>query len=492
MESILQAQQECYQEVFEYILDGLLLVEVTKHQRFRVIDMNPVFERNINIPRAKLIGLFLEDIFPQEFLQVALPHYQTCIATAEVMHFEQEFEVAAGMRTFQSTLIPLKNESNQVHRVLSIARDVTEGKLLDELRHAREQELRALVENSPDIIVRYDTNCKRIFTNPASDEVFGMPADEFIGKSPTELSILGEQATQYEKMLKQVIATGIGNTTELIVRRANGTHEYYSIHATPEFNRDGHVCSVLSTGRNITAHKQAESFLAQSHAELRQLAIRQETVREQERKRIAKEIHDELGQNLTALSLDIALLRNHYANKDPYFMQKTESMLHLVSTTTNMLRQVVSELRPMALDMGVIPALQWQVREFCSHNDVECTLDLAKELQLLDEYRGLVVFRVVQESLTNISRHAHADKVAISLTLNDECYYLRIQDNGRGFDTALPSTHSFGLQGMKERLSSLDGTLEIHSAPKQGTLIDARFPFYHPELRRRASDYYKT
>lgn len=489
MESILQAQKECYQQVFEYILDGLLLVEVTKDQHFRVIDMNPVFERSINIPRAKLIGLFLEDIFPQEYLLTALPHYRRCIETAEAMQFEQEYEVVVGLRTFQSTLIPLKNESNQVHRVLSIARDITESKLLDDLRHAREQELRALVENSPDIIVRYDTHCKRIFANPASDEVFGMPADEFIGKSPTELSILGEQAAQYEKMLKQVIETGIGNTTELIVRRANGTHEYYSIHATPEFNREGRVCSVLTTGRDVSAHKQAELYLAQSHADLRQLAIRQETVREQERKRIAKEIHDELGQNLTALSLDIALLRSHYAKKDAYFMQKTESMLRLVSTTTNMLRQVVSELRPMALDMGVIPALQWQVREFCTHNNVECTLDVAKELQALDEYRGLVVFRVVQESLTNISRHAHASKVSISLTLNDECYYLRIQDDGRGFDTALPNTHSFGLQAMKERISSLDGTLEIHSAPKQGTMIDARFPLYHPELRRRASDY---
>ncbi|HEX5364942.1 MAG TPA: sensor histidine kinase [Gallionella sp.] len=233
---------------------------------------------------------------------------------------------------------------------------------------------------------------------------------------------------------------------------------------------------------DISESKLAMLELEESRKLLRELAARNETLLEDERKRISREVHDELGQLLTVLRMDISLQRIQFSHYDPALFKMTQGMLKLTDKIINEVRNVATNLRPTALDCGILPALAWLCDEFNHHSTQACTL-LAPDGPIeLNEASTLALFRIVQESLTNVLRYAEAHSVEITIRREVDCIVTTVSDDGKGFDpSATAPKKSFGLLGMRERALAAGGEIEISSAPSLGTTITVRIPIHPPK-----------
>lgn len=217
--------------------------------------------------------------------------------------------------------------------------------------------------------------------------------------------------------------------------------------------------------------------LLRSRQEMREFAAHNEQVREAERARIAREIHDELGQYLTPLSLDISILEMRFCASLPALAEQVESMRKLMDRTISMVRNVASQLRPAAMNLGLEAAAEWLVNEFRSRTGMACTLSLPAKAILLDDESATAVFRILQESLTNVSRHSAARQVDVSLRVEMGHLVLQVRDDGRGFEeSTIAGKSTFGLMGMRERAIILGGEAQLHSTPGEGTVVIASIP----------------
>jgi signal transduction histidine kinase len=228
--------------------------------------------------------------------------------------------------------------------------------------------------------------------------------------------------------------------------------------------------------RDISEHKLRERELAESRDLLRQMSARRDTVREEERKHIAREIHDELGQLLTAQRLGLSTLRLQFGENNPLLAERCLRLMQITDQSIQSVRNIATTLRPAALDMGVEAALEWLTNEFQARVGVTCCLQLDFDQSRLNEAQSVALFRIVQESLTNVARYADASKVDISLVDNQGGYLLTVRDNGKGFDVENKRSRSFGLVGMRERALSVNGDISIQSQPGKGTSVEFHLP----------------
>ena len=219
-----------------------------------------------------------------------------------------------------------------------------------------------------------------------------------------------------------------------------------------------------------------ELQVAARTAEVRELAAHRETTREDERKHIARELHDELGQSLTALRMRAGLLRVRFGSDAPGLNEHVRGLTELVDRSIGVVRNVATTLRPTVLDLGIGSALEWLVDEFRKHSGIDCSLTLELEPAGLEEPLAIAIFRIVQESLTNIARHADANETTVTLRCFAHQCVLQVEDNGCGFDPTAARPQSFGLLGIRERALSLDGRLAIVSRPGGRTCVDVVLP----------------
>jgi len=230
----------------------------------------------------------------------------------------------------------------------------------------------------------------------------------------------------------------------------------------------------------VCAHvslRKSERDLQESRMQLRELSAHREQVREDERKRIAREIHDELGQLLSVLHLQVQFLRTQYGEVGSAVDEKLQYMKSLLDQTQQVARNITSALRPAALDLGIVSALEWQVQEFVNSTGIQCNLHVATDKINLDEDRSVAVLRIVQESLTNVMRHSNASKVDILLDKQENHWVLQVCDDGVGFNQCKSKKKkSFGLVGIQERALMLGGHATIRSAPKEGVILNVRIP----------------
>jgi len=224
---------------------------------------------------------------------------------------------------------------------------------------------------------------------------------------------------------------------------------------------------------------EANQRLSASQQQLRHLAAYQEQVREDERKRIAREIHDDLGQNMLALRIDVLRLQARTANRHPALNQRVVAALAQIDSTIKSVRGIINNLRPPALDLGLQAAIEWQLRDFRRRSGLACDLAAAggEFDAALDEGRALALFRILQESLSNVARHAGASRVEIELRRDGGGLCMTVRDDGVGMDPATArKPDSFGLLGIRERVGYLQGELTIDSAPGRGTALTVSIP----------------
>lgn len=234
----------------------------------------------------------------------------------------------------------------------------------------------------------------------------------------------------------------------------------------------------LHTTIEIALYKHtSEQELKKSREQLRALAARIQTIREEERTRIAREIHDELGQTLTCMKMDAIWLERKLREDQKDLKEKTLSTIELIDATINTVRRISSELRPGVLDnLGLFSAIEWQAKEFEKRTGVMCYLDIPAEPVPMEQEISTALFRIFQETLTNITRHAEADRVKIKLYFTPGTLMLEVSDNGKGMSEVNKPT-SLGILGMKERAVIVGGTVNIESKPGSGTKVKVSIPF---------------
>jgi len=262
--------------------------------------------------------------------------------------------------------------------------------------------------------------------------------------------------------------------------RRDGTKVPCIITATPFRGPDGNLIGIVEDFKDISDRKRSEKELIKSRGKLRNLAAHLQVIREEERERIAHEIHDELGQALTALKMDVHWIRRKIPEAEDALVEKTITMSTLIDTTVHSVKRIISELRPRLLDdFGLSAAIEWQTEEFVKRTGIQCDIELNPEDIILDEARSVAIFRIFQETLTNITRHADATRVRVSLKKNATVVEMKVSDNGKGISRKrLSGPQSFGLIGMRERAHSFGGNLVITGASGEGTTVAVTIPIH--------------
>jgi signal transduction histidine kinase len=234
---------------------------------------------------------------------------------------------------------------------------------------------------------------------------------------------------------------------------------------------------------DITDRKQAEEQLRTSREQLRELSLHLESTREEERTNVAREIHDELGQTLTGLKIDLSWLTKRLAGEQGLLPEKMKTMNELVDRAIQRVKKISGELRPGALDdLGIAAALEWQASEFEKIAEIKCEFSSDPEDIVLDSARSTAIFRIFQEALTNVARHAKATKVKATLREKTSKIVLRIRDNGKGIEkNQIDSPKAFGIMGMRERARALGGKVEITGSPGRGTTVAVSIPLTNQE-----------
>lgn len=236
------------------------------------------------------------------------------------------------------------------------------------------------------------------------------------------------------------------------------------------------ITDVTERRRSLAALQESEARLQVLAEQLRDLSAHLETVREEEKARIAREVHDELGQMLTVLKLETSMCELAYADLDPGLRDRLNSMKRLIAQLFQLVRDVATALRPPILDAGIASAIEWQARRFEARTQIPCLVQVPDNLPTLPDATAIGLFRILQESLTNVMRHAEAHTVELNLSLSNGVLCMSVADDGKGFDQRAERPASFGLVGMRERVLIMGGRLHLDSTLGEGTTLRVYIP----------------
>lgn len=361
--------------------------------------------------------------------------------------------------------------------------DKTKNQLLAELTELRKSRdlLDRILNGMYDALMVVDRDYRIVDINNCFTDCYRWNRKEIIGKKCYEIThSLPQPCTeaQHPCPMRKVIETKSINKVEHVHKDKYGKDVIVDIFSFPLFDLTGDVEYIVEIHQNVTEHKKTEERLRISREQLRGLTAYLESAREEERRKIARKIHDELGQMLTGLKIDLSWLTKGLSKEQESLLEKTKSMSKLVDTTIQTVKRIAAELRPGVLDdLGISAAIEWQAGEFEKLAEIECEFSSNPRDIILDQERSIAIFRIFQEILTNIILHAKATKVRISLKEKGSSIVLKVRDNGKGISNKqISDSKSFGLIGMRERVRPWGGEIKISGAPGKGTTVVASIP----------------
>ena len=438
--------------------------------------------------RSDCIGRYFWETAWWRYSRKSLTRLQVAISQAANGQFVR-YEVgvhgsAESNRVLDFSIKPVFDEQGMVVLLIAEGRDITEVRQAREMATEQETRFKALGSNIPGLIFQLcwlpqQQQSHFLYVSDGVQELCGFAPTDFLeGRAEFVSCIFADDMAEFESSFHRA-AAAIEEwhwNGRMLNPLNGGSPVWVSLRASP---RQGESGELIFDGvmLNISDLKQQEEEVERSRGMLRELAAHVESVREEERKHIAREVHDELGQTLTALRMEIAVLEMQTEASDVQLHRRSLSMKALVDQAISVMRNVASSLRPVALDMGLVPALKWLAHEFQQRTGIICVVELFAHSIELDDEHATVLFRIVQESLTNVLRHAEASHVWITLGKPGAYYRLEIRDDGKGFDTnASMRRNAYGLLGIRERAAMLGAVAEISSEPGVGTVISVEVP----------------
>ena len=428
-------------------------------------------------PDAVLTDLILPDGCGSDLIPVpdATPVYPVLIMTA---HGDEEVAAAcikAGALDYVvKTPETLADLPRLVARALREWQQIVARREAEARVHESQLRLDAILTSMDDLLFVFDTDMRFVFCHALSSSDLAFPDVEFLGKThgavmPPAIDRLFVDA--FERNRK-------GETAEFEYDlRAGRKLQTWSVKMSP-FMESETFAGAVAVVRNITQRKKVEDALRQSREELRALTLRSLMVREEECRRISREIHDNLGQTLTALTMDLTWLAGRLRADQAPLVAKVAIMSSLLVDTVGQVQRITAELRPVLLDdAGLVPAIEWEIEQFESRFGVRCEFTSCRGEIAFDHDCEIVVFRVLQEALTNVARHAGAKRVEIRIRRTKGNLELRIADDGRGITREqVTASSSLGLVGMRERAAACNGDIRVRGKQGEGTVVILTIP----------------
>ena len=379
-----------------------------------------------------------------------------------------------------------RDEHGNIIRTLAVSIDVTERKRAEEaLKQAKEElsrytrdlerqvrhrtrEIHSILKYTPAVVYIKDKEGRYILVNSRFEELFDVKNEAVKGK--TDYDVLPKRvADQFRSSDLKVLANSRSYQEHEHIPQADGLHTYLSV-KFPIYDDSGTISGVCGILNDITAVKKAQD-------QLRRLSAGIMANQEKERSAIARELHDELGQVLTALRMDSVWLQQRLKKSDTKASERALTMCRLIDKNIEDVRGMAFRLRPGVLDdLGLVDALDWYTTDFERRTEIICVFEYEK-VPPLSETVATAAYRITQEAITNVARHAFAGRVEVILKAQNGILTLEVSDDGRGFNSIdLSDSEGLGIAGMRERAALVNGTLEVYTQPEKGTRIYFKVP----------------
>lgn len=430
--------------------------------------------------RQSLIGKNLFQIFPQKEAEKLSSQIQNALNTGENINDEIKLQIKEEEKWFSVSVSRMHDDF-----VLWVAREITANKKTEKALRESEERYRHLVEYSPDIVGVHRGGIL-LFINPAGARIFGMEnAEKLIGRPVAEMVHPNSRAA-FSKQLKITGSKDTPVATEFKVTRLDGSVIYLETISIPVIYEGNYATQFVA--RDDTAHRTAEKErenlfrqINETQKRLKILSRRLIEVQESERRTIARELHDEIGQSLTAIKIDLQSMKDSAANETQ--QNHFDESIELIEHSLDQVRNLSLDLRPSMLDdLGLFPTLRWYLIRQAERTGIKAVINAEKsELEDLPPELDITAYRISQEAITNIIRHSDAKNLSVDLWVSEDLLHLIIKDDGKGFDVKKAKKlaiggKSIGILGMQERVELLGGSIEISSSADSGTEIHAVLP----------------
>lgn len=446
---------------------------------------------------GNVVGKTLDELGLPEAMVAEWVEMDSRVLGGETLHGQYEKNVEGDVRFFDSLIAPVRVDETIIG-IVGVSIDITERKRAEEKRNELQRRLQIITENLPGALCHYriypDGRGNMLYASPGLQELFGLTYQD-LAEDITLMAgrIHPEDLPYMAEKMALAASEQQSYGTEFRVQHPEKGEIWVRQFSTPVYDSE-HSMQWYGLMFDITERKRSEEQilrmnealeqrvadrtveLQESREQLRGLAARREDVREEERKYIAREVHDELGQVLTGLKLNISLLQHGQSDSDQGQREQLRDAVRLIDRALEVARNVASALRPASLDMGIASALEWLASRFSTNTNIQCDVIVGEGSYELSERCAIALFRIAQESLTNCARYAEASHIEILLSSERDDYVLKVRDNGVGFDSGRHKMESFGLVGMRERAIMLSGSLVIESEPGAGTQVEVRIP----------------
>ena len=474
------------------IVDSAMDAIITVDEEQKIVLFNRSAEQLFRCTREKALDAPLERFIPERFRAQHRGHIEHFSRTGVTSRRMGDVTTLWALRAdgaefpIEASISQAAEGSRRLFTV--ILRDITlrlqaqaDSERMRTALDATQARLSAIVDSAMDAVITVDEKQTIVLFNRAAEQLFRVRRDKILG-APLDRLIPARFRAAHHGHIESFGRTGVtsrrmGDVTTLWALRAD-TGEEFPIEASISQASEGGVRYFTVILRDITTRKQSEDALLESQRELRELSARVLEAREEEKARIARELHDELGQLLTALKMDLAWLRERVTGEGETGA-RIEEMGRLLDQTVTSTRRISADLRPLMLDdLGLGEAASWLVDDFAKRSGVACRIDVTGEgVEKLSKPAATAVYRAVQESLTNIARHSGAKNAWILLAAENGSLDVEVEDDGRGIAPEdLAKARSLGLKGMRERIAYLGGSFEVGRAPRGGTRLRLRVP----------------
>ena len=466
LKSVLVASQERLQAVIQSAMDGIIIADA----RQRIVLFNAAAEQIFRRPRAEMIGAEIGRIIPGEWLK-RQPSYAGASDASGAHLALTGIRAADGEFPIDASVSPVLLDD--VDHSVVILRDVTERKRVEAALRESEEQHRTILRTAMDGFWVVDTQGRLREVNETYCRMSGYSAQELLAMTIADLEA-NEAGGDTAAHMQEIMEKG-HDRFESSHRRKDGS--VFDVEVGVQYRSiDGGRFVVFV--QDITERKHAEQELRHSRQELRSLSKAANEALEAERRSTARELHDELGQSLTALKMDLESLRSALPPEQPELGERTQAMHALLDGTIAATRRIAANLRPLMLDdLGLAAALDWLTQNFSKHTGIASDLVIDDAVAQVPEPIASALYRVTQESLTNVAKHAQASTAEIRLERDGDWVQLLVRDNGRGIGAADQGKRgAFGLLGIRERVTLLGGEVAIKSEPGKGSEVCARIP----------------
>lgn len=459
-ENVLRASEDKYRNLFEHATDSIFILSPDTG---RFIDCNEIAAKRLGYKKDELLNLKVFDINPADSSNDIKERFKMQRA-GESITFETSHQRKDG------TLMPVEISSRLIEHggqnaLQAIVRDISKRKKREE----KLQLLEKALETTNIGITIANIEKTIIYTNPFEAKMHGYSVGELIGK---KIGSLAPAELRQPLNIKKMKAAKTKKRESVNIRKDGSS---FPVYLTSDIvtNPSNDPIGLVTICEDITDRKKAENEIETSRKQLRNLTNSLQSAREEERKKIAREIHDELGQSLTAIKIDLSLMKRKLPKDATSLHNRADKMTDIVNLTLQSVKRIAKELRPEILDeLGLEAATKRYIKEFISRTLIKCDLKIVGPCDRLSNEVSLVIFRIIQEATTNIVRHSEAKRARIYLECKEKSLLLKISDNGKGInETDIANLMSIGLTGMNERVLSVGGHFAIRGIRGVGTTV---------------------